>query len=245
MRALLFALLLPVPAFADDITVFAAASLQTALDQVAADWQATTGDTVTLVYGGTPAMARQIEQGAPADIFIAASVDWMDHVADAGFVQAGTRRDILGNELVLITHGMVSLYLQVNSSLQLQTVLRGGKLSMAQVDSVPAGQYGREALVSLGLWDSVKDDLVQSENVRAALQLVALGEAELGIVYASDAIAADNVTIIGRFPASSHSPIVYPAALIGDAGPAAEAFLDALTAPAAQAVFAANGFTPR
>lgn len=244
MRALILALLIPCPAMADDITVFAAASLQTALDQVAADWQTTTGDTVTLVYGGTPAMARQIAQGAPADIFIAASVDWMDHVTDAGFVQVGTRRDILGNTLVVIAPGVATDLFEMESTLPLDHMLRGGKLSMALVDSVPAGQYGRQALISLGLWDSVKEDLVQSENVRAALQLVALGEAPFGIVYASDAIAQTDVTIVSRFPETSHSPIVYPAALTQDAGPAAAAFLDALTAPAAQAIFAANGFTP-
>jgi molybdate transport system substrate-binding protein len=242
MRALLLALLIPCPAFADDITVFAAASLKTALDAVAADWHAETGDTVTLVYGGTPAMAKQIEQGAPADIFIAASVDWMDYLVEAGLMQAGTRRDILGNALVLIAPAGTTP-VEVSPALDLAAMLGDGKLSMALVDSVPAGQYGKAALVSLGQWDALEPRVVQSENVRAALALVALGEAPLGIVYASDAVAEPQVAVIGTFAPDTHLPIVYPAALTADAGASAAAFLDALTQPAAQAVFVANGFT--
>jgi molybdate transport system substrate-binding protein len=243
MRALLFALLIPYPAFADDITVFAAASLKTALDQVAADWQAATGDTVTLVYGGTPAMAKQIEQGAPADIFIAASTDWMDYVVDAGLMQAGSRRDILGNTLVLIgAPGAAPVDLA--PGLDLEALLHGGKLSMALVDSVPAGQYGKAALTTLGLWDGVAAQVAQSENVRAALALVAAGEAPLGIVYGSDAVAEPQVSVLATFAPDTHPPIIYPAALTATATDGAAAFLDGLTAPAAQAVFAANGFQP-
>jgi molybdate transport system substrate-binding protein len=242
MRALLFALLIPVPAMADDITVFAAASLKTALDQVAADWQATTGDQVTLVYGGSPAMARQIEQGAPADIFIAASTDWMDYVVDAGLMQPGSRRDILGNALVLIgPAGARPVALSPDADLA--ALLGDGKLSMALVDSVPAGQYGKAALVTLGLWDGVAGQVAQAENVRAALALVAQGEAALGVVYASDAVAEPRVTVMATFAADTHPPIVYPAALTVEADPAALAFLDGLSAPKAQAIFAANGFT--
>jgi molybdate transport system substrate-binding protein len=243
MRALLLALLLPLPAMADDITVFAAASLKTALDQVAADWQAATVDTVTLVYGGTPAMAKQIEQGAPADIFIAASVDWMDHVVAAGLMQPGSRRDILGNRLVLIgAAGAASVTL--SRDLDLAGLLDGGKLSMALVDAVPAGQYGKAALTSLGLWDGVAAQVAQSENVRAALALVAAGEAPLGIVYASDAVAEPRVSVVATFPADTHPPTVYPAALTATATDGAAAFLDALSAPAAQVIFTANGFQP-
>jgi molybdate transport system substrate-binding protein len=243
MRALLFALLIPYPAFADDITVFAAASLKTALDQVTTDWQAETGDTVTLVYGGTPAMAKQIEQGAPADIFIAASTDWMDYVVDAGLMQAGSRRDILGNTLVLIgAPGAAPVDLA--PGLDLEGLLDGGKLSMALVDSVPAGQYGKAALTTLGLWDGVAAQVAQSENVRAALALVAAGEAPLGIVYGSDAVAEARVSVLATFAPGTHPPIIYPAALTATATDRAAAFLDGLTAPAAQAVFAANGFQP-
>jgi molybdate transport system substrate-binding protein len=241
VRALLLALLLPVPAMADDIGVFAAASLKTALDRIAADWQADTGNTVTLTYGGTPAMAKQIEQGAPADIFIAASVDWMDYVVDAGLMQAGTRRDILGNTLVVVgPPGAAPLDLGQGGDLAAR--LDGGKLSMALVESVPAGQYGKAALTALGLWDAVEAQVAQSENVRAALALVAAGEAPLGIVYDSDAVAEPRVSVVATFPAETHPPIVYPAALTAGADPAAAAFLDALSQPPATEVFVANGF---
>jgi molybdate transport system substrate-binding protein len=242
MRALILALLIPVPAMAADITVYAAASLKTALDDIAADWQADTGDTVTLVYGGTPAMARQIEQGAPADIFIAASVDWMDYVIDAGLMQADSRRDILGNALVLVGPAGAAP-VTLSSDTDLAGLLGDGKLSMALVDYVPAGQYGKAALITLGLWDDVAPQVAQSENVRAALALVAQGEAPLGIVYASDAVAEPAVTVIAAFAPDTHPPIVYPAALTVAADAAAAGFLDGLGAPAAQAIFAANGFT--
>jgi molybdate transport system substrate-binding protein len=241
MRALLLALLIPCPALAEDITVFAAASLKTALDTVAADWQADTGDTVRLVYGGTPAMAKQIEQGAPADIFIAASADWMDYVVEAGLMQAGSRRNIAGNSLVLIG-APGAAFVDLAPGFDLTRLLEGGKLSMALVDSVPAGQYGKAALTTLGLWDGVAAQVAQSENVRAALALVAAGEAPLGIVYASDAIAEPKVSVLATFAPDTHPPIIYPAALTLTATGGAAAFLEGLTGPGAQAVFAANGF---
>lgn len=230
------------PALAD-VTVFAAASLKTALDEIAADWTAETGTKVTLSYGGTPALAKQIAEGAPADIFLSASKAWMDDLQDKALIQDASRRDILGNSLILVATG-VAQPVSINSALDLQGMLDGGKLSMALVDAVPAGQYGKEALESLGLWDAVEPSVVQSENVRAALQLVSLGEAPLGIVYASDAVAEPGVSVIGTFPADSHTPIVYPGALTVTAGAEAEAFLDHLSSPAAQEVFRANGFQP-
>jgi molybdate transport system substrate-binding protein len=242
MRALILALLIPVPAMAEDITVYAAASLKTALDEIATGWQADTGDTVTLVYGGTPAMAQQIAQGAPADIFIAASTDWMDYVIDAGLMQADSRRDILGNELVLVGPAGAAA-ITLSPATDLAGLLGDGKLSMALVDSVPAGQYGKAALTTLGLWDSIATQVAQSENVRAALALVAQGEAPLGIVYASDAVAEPRVSVVAAFAPGTHPPIVYPAALTAGADAAAAAFLDGLGAPQAQAIFAANGFT--
>jgi molybdate transport system substrate-binding protein len=224
-----------------EVTVFAAASLKTALDRIAADWQAQTGTPMTVAYGGSPAMARQIAQGAPADIFISASVAWMDDLAAQGLVRPDSRRDLLGNRLVLVAHGSARP-IALDQATDLAALLGGGRLSMAMVDSVPAGQYGAEALRNLGLWDQVKDSLAQSENVRAALRLVALGEAPLGIVYASDAVAEPGVSVIATIPADSHQPIVYPAALMPDAGQDAEAFLAHLASPGAGAVFAENGF---
>ncbi len=235
------------PAQADELTIFAAASLKTALDAVAADWQAATGDTVSISYGGTSALARQIQQGAPADIFVSSSSDWMNVLAESGRIQAGTRRDLFGNTLVLVAHDAGLPSVKIGPDLDLAGMLAGRKLSMALVDSVPAGQYGKAALDHLGLWSSVKANVVQSENVRAALSLVALGEAPLGIVYGSDAIADDAaddaVTVIGTFPTDTHPLITFPAALVADSdAPGAAPFLHHLSSDAADAIFAAQGF---
>jgi molybdate transport system substrate-binding protein len=239
----LAALLLSATALLADVTVFAAASLKTALDRIAADYTAATGTRVTVAYGGSPAMARQIAEGAPADIFLSASVAWMDDLAAKGLIQPASRRDLVGNRLVLVAHG-AGQPITLDATTDLAGLLNGGRLSMAMVASVPAGQYGAEALRTLGLWDQVKDSLAQSENVRAALQLVALGEAPLGIVYASDAVAEPGVTVIATFPERSHRPIIYPVALTRDASPEAAAFLDHLSMPQATAILAANGFLP-
>ena len=237
------ALILSAQASLADVTVFAAASLKTALDEIAADWTEETGTPVTISYGGTPALAKQIAEGAPADIFLSASKAWMDDLQEKALIQEGSRRDLLGNSLILVGFAGAAP-VTVDKGLDFAGLLQGGKLSMALVDSVPAGQYGKEALESLGLWAAVEPSVVQSENVRAALQLVALGEAPLGIVYASDAVAEPGVSVIGTFPADSHKPIVYPGALTVTAGAEAGAFLDHLSSPAAQEVFKANGFAP-
>jgi molybdate transport system substrate-binding protein len=231
-----------IPAQAANVLVFAAASMRTALDEIAADWQARTGDTVTLSYAGSGALARQIIAGAPADIFLSASTDWMDAVEAEGLIVAGTRRDLLGNTLVLVGHGAGGR-VAVSPALDLPGLLGDGWLAMALVDSVPAGQYGKAALQSLGLWDSVAARVAQTDNVRAALALVATGEAPLGIVYATDAVAEPAVSVLGRFPAETHPPIVFPVALLTEAtDPADAAFLDALHGAAARAVFERNGF---
>lgn len=229
------------PAAAEEVVVFAAASLKTALDAVAADFEAETGHQVTISYAGSNALAKQIIAGAPADIFLSAAVNWMDAVEAEGLVVDGTRADLLGNSLVLIAHGRDAGPVAIGPDLVAR--LGDGKLSMAMVDAVPAGQYGKEALLSLGLWPSVEGSVAQSENVRAALALVSTGEAPLGIVYASDAVADDNVTVVATFPAESHSPITYPVALLSNAAdPADRAFLAALSGEGADAIFAAQGF---
>lgn len=247
LRATLAALLLATPAAAGEVTVFAAASLQTALDQIASRWEAETGNDVTLSYAGTPALAQQIAQGAPADLFLAASEDWMDDLQSKDLILPESRRDLLGNSLVLVAHGQAQP-VEIGPSLDLAALLNGGKLAMAFVDSVPAGVYGKEALTSLGLWDAAEPHVAQTENVRAALALVATGEAPLGIVYGSDAIAAqaagDDVSVLGTFPEDSHAPITYPAALVaGRDNPEAAQFLDDLSSREARAIFAAQGFT--
>ena len=228
---------------AADLTIFAASSLKTALDQIATDWQTASGNKVAISYDSSAKLAKQIQQGAPADIFISASEPWMDTLAHDKLIQDVSRKDILGNTLILIAAGRADK-VAITRDLDLAGLLKGGKLAMGMIDSVPAGQYGKQALDSLGLWPSVAANVAQTENVRAALQLVTSGEAPYGIVYASDAVAAaDKVTVVGTFPEDSHKPIVYPAALTATAQPQAQALLDALSTDAAQAVFAAQGFT--
>lgn len=235
--------LLATPIRSEEVVVFAAASLKSALDAVAADFEQATGNTVTISYAGSNALARQIIEGAPADIFISAAVNWMDEVEAAGLVVPDTRRKLLGNALVLVAHGKDAMPVQIGSGFDLKQLLGDDKLSMAMVDSVPAGQYGKESLENLGVWSSVQSSVAQSENVRAALSLVSSGEAPYGIVYASDAISDDNVTVVATFPAESHKPIVYPAVLLtGASDPADKAFFEALSADAADARFARQGF---
>lgn len=234
---------------AADLTVFAAASLKGALDKAAQDWTATSGIKVAISYGGTPQLAQQIEQGAPADLFLSASTQWMDRLAEVGAIDPASRMDLWGNTLVLVSArsegaGTDVSPVVIDGAADLKGLLGGGKLSMALVDSVPAGQYGKQALETLGLWLSVRDAVVQSENVRVALQLVARGEAALGVVYGSDAAAEPAVQVLGTFPADSHRPIVYPGAVIQGAalaGPAGD-FLQFL-AHQARADFVAQGFT--
>ncbi|MGY6411998.1 MAG: molybdate ABC transporter substrate-binding protein [Alkalilacustris sp.] len=234
----------PARGAADEVLVFAAASLTNALDRVAAAWTAETGHTAVLSFAGSAALARQIQEGAPADIFISASGDWMDAIEASGDLAEGSRRDILGNTLVLIAHGRDAAPVAIDGDLDRVGMLAGGRLSMALVEAVPAGIYGRQALTSLGLWEDVAPLVAQSDTVRAALAFVALGEAPLGIVYATDAAVEDNVSVIGTFPDGSHDAIVYPAGLTAQSGSAAaEAFLDFLTSDSARAIWQAFGFT--
>lgn len=236
-------LALPVAARAEEVVVFAAASLKTALDQIAADYGKATGNTVTVSYAGSNKLAKQIMEGAPADIFISAAENWMDEVEKAGLTVADTRADLLGNTLVLVAHGADAPKVEIGKDFDLKGLLGEGKLSMAMVDSVPAGQYGKAALESLGVWAGVEPAVAQAENVRDALKLVALGEAPYGIVYASDAVAEPTVSVVGVFPADSHPEILYPAALLTGAADAADKdFLKVLSEPAADAIFAAQGF---
>lgn len=247
LGALVWAALLasgPARAAADTVTVFAAASLGGALDRIAADWGAETGHEVVLSFAGSSALARQIQAGAPADVFVSASRDWMDAVEASGDLAPGTRRDLLGNRLVLIAHGQVAARADIGPGLDLAGMLAGGRLAMALVDAVPAGVYGKAALESLGLWDDVAAQVAQADNVRAALAFTARGETPLGIVYATDAAAENGVRVVGIFPEESHPPIVYPAAVTAQArGPAAAAFLDHLGGAAARAVWVEAGFT--
>lgn len=229
---------------AAEITVFAAASLRTALDEIADGWAEATGNTATVSYAGSPALARQIELGAPADLFISASPDWMDALAEGGHIREGTRRDLLGNALVLVAHGRDAAPVTIAHGMDLAGMLGEGRLAMALVDGVPAGVYGKAALTALGVWKAVAPKVAQADNVRAALALVATGEAPMGIVYRTDAAAEDEVTVVGTFPADSHPRIVYPAAVTAesDAPEAAADFLGFLSGGDARAIFQRQGF---
>lgn len=236
--------LVPHKAAADDVVVFAASSLTNALDAVASAWRDETGHDVVVSYAGSSTLANQVMQGAPADLFISASVAWMDAVEQAGDLRPGTRRDILGNSLVLIAHGTDSPPVTIDENLPLANMLGNERLAMALVDAVPAGVYGKAALTSLGLWGRVEPLVAQADNVRAALAFVAQNEAPLGIVYATDATVEDDVTVIGTFPATSHPAIRYPAAITAQSDtPLAEAFLHYLTSATARAIWQDFGFS--
>lgn len=239
---ILVALFAAAPARAD-VTVFAAASLAEALGEAAQVYESQGGSPATLVFAGSSALARQIEAGAPADLFISANTDWMDALQGRSLIDADTRVDLLGNALVLV--GPAPVTPVAPEALDLSALLDGGRLAMALVDAVPAGIYGRAALESLGQWQAVAPQVAQADNVRAALALVATDEAPLGIVYATDAAAEPRVGVVMTFPEGSHPPIVYPAAVIAGAAGAlqARAFLDWLQTPPAQAIFARHGFT--
>lgn len=232
------------PAVAADkaVTVFAAASLKNALDEVGVAYAARTGAGARFAYAGSSALARQIEQGAPADIYISADSDWMDYLAGRKLIVTASRRDLLTNRLALIAPANSKLSLRIGKGMPLAKALGGGRLALAGPD-VPAGRYAKASLTRLGAWDSVSGKLAQAENVRAALQFVARGEAPLGIVYDTDAKVEPRVRIVGLFPDASHPPIVYPAALVaGSSHPRASAFLSFLGGPEARAVFRKYGF---
>jgi len=230
------------PATAAGVTVFAAASLSDALGDVAKAYQSKTGTLPTLSFAASSVLARQIEASGGADIFISADADWMDYLDSRGFIAHDTRKDLLGNSLVLIAPADAAVSIKIAPHFDLLGALKGGRLSLADPDSVPAGKYARTALTTFGVWNSVVDHIVNAENVRVALAYVARGEAPLGIVYATDALSEKRVHVVGTFPAGSHAPIVYPAALTRDAGPDARAFLDFLSSQDARAIFEKDGF---
>ena len=231
-------------AHAEGVNVFAAASLKTALDDSATVWKTQTGKDIVATYGSTATLAKQIAEAAPADIFISADLAWMDDVAKKNLIKPDSRKNLVGNTLVLVGAAGADLKIDLGKDSNLAVVLGAEKLAVGDVKSVPAGKYAKAALESLGLWTSVEPNLVMQENVRAALALVARGEAKLGIVYGSDAVAESKVQIVANFPETSHKPILYPAAVIAaSANPDAKPFLDFLFSRDAQLIFEKNGFT--
>lgn len=227
------------------VVVFAATSLQTALGSVAEQWRRETGRAVTFSFAATPALARQIEQGAPADIFAAADNDWMDWAQTRGLIRPESRVSLLGNRLALIAAADApASSLAIGPGFPLAAELGGSRLAIGHPQSVPAGRYAQAALNSLGVWEAVRSRIAGTDNVRAALALVARGEARYGVVYETDARSEPRVRLVGLFPPGSHPPIVYPFALVAASASAdAAAFLSYLQTPAALRIFAAEGFT--
>jgi molybdate transport system substrate-binding protein len=222
--------------------IFAAASLKNALDAALEDYTSRTGRDVKVSYAASSALAKQIESGAPADLFFSADLEWMDYLADRKLVAADSRVTLFGNTLVLVAPADSNLALDIEPEFPLAEALGDGKLAMAATASVPAGKYGKAALESLRVWGSVSQQVAEADNVRNALAFVARGEAPLGIVYMTDANAEPGVRIVDTFPEGSHPPILYPVALTATADGDAPAVLEHLQSAEAKADFEAQGF---
>lgn len=226
------------------VVVFAAASLQTALTAIGAEWQKLSGSKITFSFAASSALARQIEQGAPADMFASADLEWMDWVQQRKLIKPETRKSLLGNTLVLIAPADQPGDLRIAPGFALADAIGNSRLATGIPQSVPAGRYAQLALTSLGVWDKISPKIAGTENVRAALNLVARGEARFGIVYATDAKAEPKVRVVDTFPANSHPPVVYPFALTASTtNPDAGRFLEFLSSPAAIKLFEAEGFS--
>ena len=222
--------------------VFAAASLTDVLQDIGKSYEAASGTKVAFSFAGSMALAKQIEASTGADIFISADSDSMDYVDSRGLLAKGSRKDLLGNDLVIVAPRDAKIALKIAPGFKLADALAGGRLAVANTDTVPAGRYAKAALTKLGVWDSVADHLAQGDDVRTTLAFVARGEAPLGIVYATDARVEPKVKVVGVFAANSYPPIIYPAALTKEAKPDAAAFLRYLSTPQARTTFAKAGF---
>jgi molybdate transport system substrate-binding protein len=226
------------------ITVFAAASMKNALDDIDAAFLKASGTKVVASYAASSTLIKQIEQGAPADVFASADLDWMDYGAGKKLIKDDTRVNLLGNRLVLIAPKDSKIAdITISQNLDLAKLIGDGRIATGEVRSVPVGKYAKEALEKLGIWAAVEKKFAMADNVRASLALVARGEAVLGIVYETDAKVEPGVKIVGAFPADSHPAIVYPVAATASAKPAAAAYLAFLRSGTAKAVFEQYGFT--
>lgn len=244
--AFLLALLAALPARAQDktLTIFAAASMKNALDDVNEAFTKATGIKAVASYAASSALAKQIEQGAPADVFASADLEWMDYVAGKKLIKDGTRLNLLGNRLVLIApKDSRQGDMTIGPGFDIARLAGNGRIAVADVRAVPAGKYAKAALEKLGAWNAAEAKLAMAENVRAALLLVGRGEALLGIVYETDAKVEPNLKIVGAFPANSHPPIVYPTALTANAKPDAAKYLAFLRSATALVFFERYGFT--
>jgi len=228
---------------AETLTVFAAASLKEALDETARQYETASGDRVVISYAASSALARQIENGAPADLFISADLDWMNYLAERKLINPATRINLLANRLVMIAPADSRIVVELKPGFPLAGLLGTDRLAMADPDSVPAGKYGKAALEALGVWSSVSGRVARAENVRVCLLFVSRGEAPLGIVYRTDALAERRVKIVAEFASNLHPPIVYPAAVTAVAkGPSAAKLLQFLASPAMRGIWEKYGF---
>src|ERR1700726_1772336 len=234
------------PAFAQDksLTVFAAASMKNALDDVDAAYTAKTGVKIAASYAASSVLAKQIEQGAPADVFVSADIDWMDYATTKKAIAASTRLNLLGNSIVLIAPKDSGINnVTIGQGFDLAKLAGAGKIATGDVNAVPVGKYAKAALEKLGAWQAAEPKFAMAESVRAALTLVARGEAALGIVYSTDAKVEPGVKIVGTFPSDSHPPIVYPVAATATAKPEAADYLAFLRSSASKTIFEKYGFT--
>lgn len=247
--ALTLSATLAAPAMAEDqkITVFAAASLTNALQEIATQYKKEKNVDIVSSFASSSTLARQIEQGAPADMFISADQQWMDYAQGKALMDTATRHTLLGNELVLIAPKASAVSkVDITDKTDWKSLLKGGHLAVGDPDHVPAGIYAKEALQNLKSWDELSPLMARANDVRSAMALVEREEAPLGIVYGSDAVASSKVKVVGTFPASSHKPVEYPMAIVKDHKNATvSAFYDYLKTPAAAAVFERYGFAPR
>ncbi len=226
------------------LTIFAAASMKNAVDDINAAFTRQTGIKTVASYAASPALAKQIEQGAPADVFASADLDWMDYLAQKKLIKNGTRTNLLGNRLVLIAPKDSKITeIAIGPGFDLAKLAGDGRIATADVRVVPVGKYAKAALEKLGSWTAAERKFAMTDNVRVALALVGRGEAALGIVYETDAKVEPNVKIVGHFPENSHPPIVYPVALTANAKPDAAKYLAFLRAGTAQVIFERYGFT--
>jgi molybdate transport system substrate-binding protein len=224
------------------LRIFAAASLKESLDEAARAYGSASGHRVLVSYAASSALARQIENGAPADLFISADVGWIDHVEERGLVAPGSRRDLLGNDLVLVAPAGSGAQVKLAHGVDLTPALAGKRIAIANPQAVPAGKYARAAFTALAAWGAIEGRVAATDNVRAALALVARGEAPLGVVYRTDALAEKAVRIVDTFPAGTHPPIVYPIVLLRRAPAEAAALAAWLAGPQARAIFQRHGF---
>jgi molybdate transport system substrate-binding protein len=225
-----------------ELLVLAAASLTNVLGDLSAEWQKTSGVTVKLSFAASSVLARQIEAGGKADVFVSADQEWMDYLQSRGLIERPTRRNLVGNRLVLIAPANSAIELKIAPGFPLVAALGSGRLATGDPDTVPVGRYARSALTSLGLWDEIEDRLVRADNVRGAMMFVARGEAPLGIAYTTDALADAKVRIVDTFPANTHAPITYPASVVNGGRSEASRFVEFLGSAGAGNTWKKYGF---